>query len=282
MTKQIATVDRTRELLELLQVRPLKRLGQNFLVQPDVATAIVNLYPLQADDTVIEIGPGLGALTELLCAKVKRVYAIEYDHGLAAALNQTIKSDNLTVIDNDVLKQHSLPHEVVGQPVIVYSNVPYYITTDVALHVLTQWNIQVRAMVLLVQKEVALKWTKNKLIDESTASECILRGLCDIKLGLHVSHHAFYPKPDVHSAVVIFMPRVDVNEYRKTIRLIQDAYATKRKTVVSTLVNSGYPKEHVINALVSVQHDEKVRPTDISFEQWHVIAQSLGERYEKK
>ena len=283
MTKRIATVDRTKELLEQLQVRPLKRLGQNFLIQPDVAEAIVNQYPIQPTDFIIEIGPGLGALTEILCEKSQQVLAIEYDHGLAAHLKTTIRSDNLSVIDSDVLKIQHLPSPFHQQSVIVYSNVPYYITTDVALHVLTSWDVKMKAMILLVQKEVAQKWVKTNLMEEQTASECILRGLCDIRLAMHVSHYAFYPKPEVHSAVAVFTPKVaSISDYQSTIQLIQLAYATKRKTVVATLVNAGYSKDIIIEALQRMELDDKVRPTDIQFDQWHIFAAFLKEKHEKK
>ncbi len=283
MNKPIATVDRTRELLESLDVRPLKRLGQNFLIQPQVAESIVNLYPLSKDDTVIEIGPGLGALTELLCQKAKTVYAIEYDHGLARALPQTLAVPNLVVIDGDALKV-DLPDVLVHtESVVLFSNVPYYITTDVILHALLSWPLRFKSIVLLVQKEVAMKWTKANVVEEQTASDCILKGLCDTSIGLHVSHHAFYPKPDVHSAVVVMKPKYQVDQQIiEVTKLINLAYLSKRKTIISNLVSSGYNRDTLVGLFMQLQWNEMTRPAELSFEQWNILWKQLGAAHEKK
>ncbi len=283
MNKPIATVDRTRELLELLEVRPLKRLGQNFLIQPQVAADIVNQYPLTKEDTVIEIGPGLGALTELLCQKAKMVYAIEYDHGLARALSNTLNAPNLIVIDGDALKI-ILPDDLIHtESVVLFSNVPYYITTDVILHALLDWPLRFKSVVLLVQKEVALKWSKTQDIDEQTASDCILRGLCDTSIGLHVSHHAFYPKPDVHSAVVVMKPKYQVDHQIIAVtKLINLAYLSKRKTIISNLVGEGYSRDTLVETFKQLQWSEMTRPSELSFEQWRVLWNKLGASHEKK
>lgn len=283
MNKPIATVDRTRVLLEQLKVRPLKRLGQNFLIQPQVAESIVNQYPLSISDTVIEIGPGLGALTEILCQKAKMVYAIEYDHGLARALLHTVNVTNLVVIDGDALKV-DLPAELVNsESVVLYSNVPYYITTDVILHALLAWPLQFKLIVLLVQKEVAMKWTKINDNEEQTASDCILKGLCETSIGLHVSHHAFYPKPDVHSAVVVMKPKYRVDaRVRGITKLINLAYLSKRKTILSNLVNEGYDRGTLLEIFKRLQWNEMTRPAELSFEQWNLLWKELERTYEKK
>lgn len=281
MSKPIATVDRTRELLESLQVRPLKRLGQNFLVQPQIALDIVNLYPLTSNDTVVEVGPGLGALTEILCQRAKNVYAIEFDHGLAKALSQTIGSTNLTVIDGDALKV-SLPDELIRtSSVVLFSNVPYYITTDVVLHALLEWPLQLASVILLVQKEVATKWSKSISVEEQTASECIIKGLCDVTLGLHVSHHAFYPKPDVHSAVVVLKPiKVITASLRDVVTLINQSYASKRKTIISTLVNDGYNRNQLLDIFTKLGWDEMLRPSQLTFNQWEQLSNQIKESHE--
>ena len=276
--KNIATVDRTKVLLELYGVRPLKRLGQNFLIQPEIPSKIASCVPLTVDTQVIEIGPGLGALTEFLVERSQYVYAIELDHALARHLKESIPHDALRVIDGDALKIAIQEYVDTSKPTVIFSNVPYYITTDIMMRILKEWSLNVEAIVLLVQKEVALKWSAKKLLDDASASDVILRGLYDIQLAFHVSHHAFYPKPDVHSAVIVLTPKHHVPASKVAIQLIEAAHSMKRKTIVASLVTQGISKESLVEFLTSRAFTLDVRPTDLSFDNWIDLAVFLEER----
>lgn len=280
--KNIATVDRTRDLLELYQVRPLKRLGQNFLIQPEIPLKIASAYPLSTDIQVIEIGSGLGALTEFLVAQAKSVHAIELDHSLAKHLKESIPNENLTVIDGDALKINIQDYVNSSVPTVVYSNVPYYITTDIVMKILKDWPINILAIVLLVQKEVALKWSSKKLSEDASASDVILRGFYDIQLSFHVSHHAFYPKPDVHSAVITMKPKPIRPIAKVAIALIEAAYSMKRKTIVSSLVTHGIPKSSLVDFITAHSFELDIRPNDLSFDHWIDLAQFLEAKNDEK
>lgn len=275
--KRIATVDQTKFILEHYGVRPLKRLGQNFLVQPEVPERISSGYSISPLDTVVEIGPGLGALTEYLVEKSSKVVAIELDHGLAKMLPLSIPSPKLLVVDGDALKININQYIEPEQPVVLFSNLPYYITTDIVMHVLTNWRIHLKAIILLVQKEVAIKWSQKKLDTEATSNEIIIRGLTDIELLFHVSHHAFYPKPDVHSAVVKLVPKSDYQSSLSALPLIQSAYSMKRKTIVSSLSSLGYDKEKLLHFIEINKLNADIRPNDLSFDQWLQLAKFMKE-----
>jgi len=219
--------------------RPLKALGQNFLVDNNIIDKIVRSADIKPDDCVLEIGPGRGALTEHLARKAGRLVLIEYDHALAAGL-QALYADNprVTVVDADILAVDlaALLADAAGWKVV--ANLPYNISTAVLFRLL-EVRDRLARMILMLQKEVG-----DRLV---AAPDCADYGVTTVLLGLWfdmrrefiVPPGCFHPRPKVDSAVLSFVPRpgprVAVGDEALFRRVVKGAFAMRRKTLVNCL-----------------------------------------------
>jgi len=186
--------------------KPRKWLGQHFLTDPRILGRIADVLAITKDDTVVEIGPGRGALTEQLVARAKRVVAIEIDRDLAKLLREKYAGDErVTVIENDVLDVNL--GEVAGGPYLVAGNVPYNITTPILFHAL-EFPRAARA-VYLVQREVAERVVAAPASENYGALSANLQALASAELVFKVAAGAFTPPPKVESAVLRITPRAD-------------------------------------------------------------------------
>jgi 16S rRNA (adenine1518-N6/adenine1519-N6)-dimethyltransferase len=186
--------------------KPRKWLGQHFLTDPRILGRIADVLEITKDDTVVEIGPGRGALTEQLITRAKRVVAIEIDRDLAKLLREKYAGDDrVTIIESDVLDVNL--GEAAGGPYLVAGNVPYNITTPILFHALEQPRAE-RA-VYLVQREVAERVIAEPASENYGALSANLQALAHAELSFRVSAGAFTPPPKVESAVMKITPRAD-------------------------------------------------------------------------
>lgn len=256
-----------KNLLKSLGFRPKDYLGQNFLVSEDVLEEIVNAGDLKKTDTVIEIGPGLGVLTQRLVQKAGRVIALEKDGRLVTALRQFFgKQKNLEILEQDVLK-YNFENAKPGYKVV--ANIPYYLTSHLLQMLLGLAN-QPTLIVFLVQKEVGERLT-------APAGELSLLGIsvqvfADADIIAMVPKENFWPKPKVDSTIVWIKPSdkyPQIHDHKLFFRMLKIAFAGKRKQIHNTLANGlKLPKEQVLRLLVTAKIDPTLRPQDLTIEQW--------------
>ena len=261
---------RTKKRLRRLGLKARKGLGQHFLVDDEVLAATINAAGITPDDLVVEVGPGLGILTEALAEKAGRVIAIELDDSLAALLKTTLTSfQKVTIINDDVLNIE--PGRLVGQNpgYKVVANLPYYITSPVLRHFLTA-TVKPGMMVVMVQREVA----------EAIAAKPGDMSLLSISVQFYgrpeivrkVPAEAFYPAPEVDSALVridlYHEPAVAVDE-GSFFELVRAGFAAPRKQLGNSLSQGlGLPKEGILPLLEKAGIDWQRRAETLTLEEW--------------
>ncbi len=260
-----------------------KRLGQNFLVDESVINRITD--EVQTDDTVLEIGPGAGFVTENIVNKAKKVYAVEIDEDAIEAL-QHIKTEKFKLIHNDILKTELKDLEDTTFKVI--ANIPYYITSPILAHLLGEIDDldnenrnRISEIVLMVQWEVA----QRLIADENSPSKqygllsILTQFNADVKLIQKVGRKSFYPAPKVDSALVKITinkrPRVEVSDYSFLRRVVKACFATRRKNLKNSLMNAGFNKDSVAKTLENLQWAENIRGETLSIEKLAQLSEEL-------
>ena len=278
MNKSPSLLNQTKALLRRYDVRAKKGLGQNFLVDGEVLETIVAAAALTPQDTVIEVGPGLGILTKELARRAGWVIAIELDERLADILEKTLPYDNVVILNQDVLGADPAALLKKSAPLFppalrsykVVANLPYYITSPVLRHFL-EATVKPELMVVMVQKEVAETITapagKKSLL--SVAVQFYGRP----EIVTNVPAAAFFPPPEVDSAVVRIevyrRPPVDVDDSEGFFKLVKAGFSAARKQVANSLSHRlGLPKEEVLAMLVKAGIDPQRRAETFTLEEW--------------
>lgn len=248
-----------RSLATELELRPTKKLGQNFVIDPNTIRKIVNAANLESTDKVVEIGPGLGSLTLGLLEKVHQLIAIEFDSKLAAKLSQTLRqkapSSDCQIVHADAMAVSSLDFE----PDALVANLPYNISVPVILHFLEQFPSISKALVL-VQAEVAARLVAGPGSKTYGSPSAKLAWYGKASAAGVVSRNIFWPVPNVDSALVFFEKRtepLEVQQRQEVFRVIDGAFSQRRKTLRQALSNwAGSPakaEEILVRAGVSPQ-----------------------------
>lgn len=269
----MSKLEQLQTVLEAKGLWAKKSLGQNFLIDEEALAKIVDSADLYEGDEVVEVGPGTGFLTEQLIQKVKNVTAVELDADMVDILQrQFALSDNFEVLHQDILKT---PVETIAsEHYKVVANIPYYITSPVIRHFL-QASIRPKLMVLLVQKEVALKMcgaTGKSFITMETAVFAHAEYIATVPAD------SFYPTPKVDSAIlkltVFSEPKVPKEELRNFLRIVQFGYSQKRKKLANSL-GAGLHKEpaEVREIMESVGILPDVRAEDLEIGDWVRLAE---------
>ena len=260
------------------------RYGQNFLVDTNILEGIVRAAEISKDDVVLEIGPGMGSLTQYLLEAAKEVIAVEVDKMLIPILKDNLKDyGNLTLIHGDVLKL-DLNEILNGRRVKVAANLPYYITTPIVMELLEkQENIE--SITVMVQKEVAQRMQEGPGSKSYGALSLAVQFYSKPEIVLNVSKHCFLPKPDVDSAVIkldIYTPDerpVKVKDAQFMFRLIRAAFNQRRKTLLNALSNDAgtkIPKEKTLAALSEMGKSENIRGEALTLEEFAELADLLS------
>ena len=285
--QKIGTINKTLEILEKNGLYTKKKFGQNFLIDQNILTSIVTKAEINKGVNVIEIGPGIGSLTEHLLENANHVISYEIDNTLIPILTKQFSTyDNFTLINKDVLEADIAAdirkHFDPNLPVYVVANLPYYITTPIIMHLLE--NVpEVSRYAVMVQLEVANRIVANKGGKDYNNLTISINYRAKTYKAINVSRNVFMPKPNVDSAVVIFDIYKErpykVNNEEFFFSLIKKAFANRRKTLVNNL-NQGYnlSKEEITNLLISLNFDPNVRSEALSIEQFVILSDELEKK----
>lgn len=240
-----------------------KKFGQNFLIDTHVLEKIVDAADIGKDDLVLEIGPGIGTVTQYLCEAARQVIAVEIDRKLIKILRDTLSAyDNVEVINEDILKVNiaALVHEKnCGNPIKVVSNLPYYITTPIIMTLLEK-RVPVTDMTLMMQEEVARRMQAVPGSKDYGALSLAVQYYSVPYIAAFVPQNCFMPRPNVGSAVVNLKchkePPVKVKDEELMFKLIKASFAQRRKTLQNGLTNSAeldFTKEKITEAILKMQ-----------------------------
>lgn len=271
-------------LLKQYDLRPSKGLGQNFLVNQSALTNIVTAAELTHDDTVLEIGAGLGTLTERLAQAAGRVIAVEIDERMVGVLRDTLSGfDNVTLIQGDILSfdPTDLVKTAAGQPTTHYkvvANLPYYITSAALRHLLEARTRPCR-MVVTVQREVAERIVAQP--GEMSVLSVSVQFYGRPQVLFRIKPGSFYPAPGVESAVVRVdthdTPPVDVEDTDAFFRVVKAGFAQRRKQLRNTLASGLHlPPEDVASKLQQAGIDPRRRAQALSLEEWARVTRALA------
>lgn len=271
----IGTQKRTQEILNRYKLFAKKGFGQNFLIDENILKKIIKVSGLSKDDGVLEIGPGIGALTEHLCLNAKKVLAYEIDKDMINVLSNELKSDNLKVVNEDFLKveKNYLDYFSDCKKVLVISNLPYYITTPIITKLLSD-NL-INEMYLMVQKEVGSRLAgKPKTKDYNALSVFMAyKSICRIEFA--VPRNCFLPAPNVDSVIISaksIKHDFKVNNEAHFLSFIQAMFTQRRKTLSNNLSNAyKISKEEISKILEGLNYSPQVRSEELSLEEIYKI-----------
>ncbi len=263
--KKLIEPKNTIEVLQKYGFSFSKRYGQNFLVDAHVLAKILNAAEIGPEDTVLEIGPGIGAMTQALSERAGSVYAVEIDDRLIPILSDTLSEcDNVTVIHGDILKT-DIQALAGGARLKVVANLPYYITTPILMDLLER-DLPVDSVTVMVQKEVAERIQASPGGKDYGALTLAVRFYADVFLAANVPPNCFIPRPDVSSAVITLKkretPAYETKDKALLFRLIRAGFANRRKTLMNNLRNApdlSLSKERAEEAVRFLGKGEQVR-----------------------
>ncbi len=281
----------TIEILQKYQFRFQKKFGQNFLIDTHVLEKIVAAAEITKEDLVLEIGPGIGTLTQYLCEAAREVVAVEIDRNLIPILEDTLSGyENVTILNEDILKldlNRLVQEKNGGRPIKVVANLPYYITTPIIMGLLEE-HVPLVSITVMIQKEVAERMKAAPGSKDYGALSLAVQYYADTYLAAHVPPNCFMPRPGVGSAVIRLTKHeacpVQVEDEAFLFRLIKASFAQRRKTLVNGLTNSPeleLEKEAVAAALEQMGLSPSVRGEMLSLEQFADLAKRLGKENEK-
>ncbi|MFN3682045.1 MAG: 16S rRNA (adenine(1518)-N(6)/adenine(1519)-N(6))-dimethyltransferase RsmA [Nitrospira sp.] len=255
----------------------MKRLGQHFLIDPNIARNIVSLAALAPTDTVLEIGPGRGILTAELCRVAAHVTAIEIDPRLSNYLAERYgTSPNLHLVCGDAMKY---PLETLPVGTVVVANLPYYLSTPLLFRLLEQRG-RFSRMVLMLQKEVVDRVVAEPGTPHYGILSVMIQYAATATKSFTVPTHCFWPRPEVESAVLRLQMKetlpLILEDERRFASLVKAAFAHRRKTLVNSLKNQGYPQELVVKALQTLALPMAIRAEALSIEQFIALTHLLS------
>ncbi|GEK34478.1 16S rRNA (adenine(1518)-N(6)/adenine(1519)-N(6))-dimethyltransferase RsmA [Kurthia sibirica] len=287
MHKDIATPIRTKEILKKYGFSFKKSLGQNFLIDPNVLRNIVSHADLTKDSAAIEVGPGIGALTEHLAREAGKVVSFEIDQRLLPVLEDTLSPyDNIDVIHSDILKADvaTVIAEKLSdyKDIVVVANLPYYVTTPILMKLLME-GLSIRAMVVMMQKEVADRISAKPSTKAYGSLSIAVQYYMRAEVVMSVPNTVFMPQPNVDSAVLRLtrheQPPVVVKDEKFFFQITKAAFSQRRKTLLNNL-QSQLPlgksrKEEILTALASIDIDPRRRGETLSIEEFGKLADVL-------
>ena len=282
----------TLEIVRKYHLNIQKKFGQNFLIDDEVLTQIVDAAEISPNDCVLEIGPGIGTMTQYLAEKAREVVAVEIDKALIPVLQDTLAVyNNVTVINKDILKA-SIPQIVAeknqGNPVKVVANLPYYITTPIIMK-LFESNMPLLSVTVMVQKEVADRMQVGPGTKDYGALSLAVQYYAKPEIVANVPPNCFMPRPKVGSAVIKLTryekPPVEVQDERLMFRLIRASFNQRRKTLVNGIKNSGdfsLGKEEIENIFEKCGLPLNIRGEALTLEQFAMLANCISEEKNNK
>ena len=265
-----------------------KKFGQNFLIDTHVLEKIISSADITKEDCVLEIGPGIGTMTQYLAEAAREVVAVEIDKNLIPILGDTLSEyDNVTIINEDILKvdvQKIVDEKNNGKPIKVVANLPYYITTPIVMGLL-EANIPLKSITIMVQKEVADRMQVGPGTKDYGALSLAVQYYAKPEIVANVPPNCFMPRPNVGSAVIRLTryeePVVKVEDEKYMFAVIRASFNQRRKTLVNGLVNAGnlgVTKEGVLKSLEIMGLKENIRGETLTLEEFARLSNLLKER----
>lgn len=287
MTKDIATPIRTQQIMAKYDLKVKKSLGQNFLIDPNILRKIVGQAKLTKNSAAIEIGPGIGALTEHLAREAGKVLAFEIDQRLLPVLEDTLSPyDNISIVHADILKtdvQAAIDSELAGyDDIVVVANLPYYVTTPIILKLLLE-KLPIRGMVVMLQKEVAERITAKPGTKAYGSLSIAIQYYTQAEMALTVSKSVFLPQPNVDSAVIRMtkreVPEVEVIDEDFFFSVTRGSFVQRRKTILNNL-QVAMPlgkekKDLILKALEEAEIDPTRRGETLTIKEFGRLADKL-------
>ena len=285
--EKLSNPRKTIEVLQKYNFTFQKKFGQNFLIDPHVLDKIIAAAEITKDDFVLEIGPGIGTLTQYLAEAAREVVAVEIDSTLIPILEDTLSAyANVSVINEDVLKvdlRKLAEERNGGKPIKVVANLPYYITTPIIMS-LFESHVPLKSLTVMVQKEVALRMQAGPGTKDYGALSLAVQYYASPYLAANVPPNCFMPRPNVGSAVIRLTrfeeTPVQVKDEKLLFRLIRASFNQRRKTLQNGLVNSqelDFTKEQVAAAIATLGVSPSVRGEALTLEQFAALANALSE-----
>lgn len=282
----LGTPGATKEVINKYSFAFQKKFGQNFLIDSNVLENIVEAAGITKDDFVLEIGPGIGTMTQYLCESARQVLAVEIDKMLIPILEDTLSEyDNVEVINQDVLKvdiKSLVEEKNNGRPIKVVANLPYYITTPIIMG-LFESKVPIESITIMVQKEVADRMQTGPGSKDYGALSLAVQYYAEAKVMLNVSATCFMPRPNVDSAVIKLTRHqgspVEVKDESLMFRIIKASFNQRRKTLVNGLKNSSeldFSKEEITEAIKSIGKEENIRGEKLTLEEFAKLSNALG------
>lgn len=275
---QIANVSATRHILKKFNLRASKRLGQNFLIDAEVVQKIVDAAEISEGEEVLEIGPGIGTLTQGLLEAGAKVTAVELDKKLPAVLQETLAGyENFRLVQGDILKINL--SELMEKKFKVVANLPYYITTQILLTLLEK-KLPITKIVTMVQREVAERMTAQAGSKIYGAMSVAVQFRSDAKISFDVSPESFLPRPEVTSSVVICDVRENkfkVSDEEFFVKVVRGSFGQRRKTILNSLIGAGFLREKVLQSLQGAGINFERRAESLTIEEFVKLAENLRE-----
>ena len=291
-TPTLGNPQNTIEILQKYNFSFQKKFGQNFLIDTHVLDKIIRAAGLSKDDMVLEIGPGIGTMTQYLAEAAGKVIAVEIDKNLIPILEDTLSEyDNVTIINEDVLKldiRELADNENQGRPMKVVANLPYYITTPIIMG-LFEKHVPMESITVMVQKEVADRMQTGPGSKDYGALSLAVQYYAEPYIVANVPPNCFMPRPRVGSAVIRLTchakPPVEVKDERFMFDIIRASFNQRRKTLANGLKNSdrfSFSKESIETAIEALGKGANVRGETLTLEEFAVLSNRLWEQHQNQ
>ena len=288
----LGTVQATKAVLDKYHFVFQKKYGQNFLIDTGVLEKIIREAGVTKDDFVLEIGPGIGTMTQYLCESAREVAAVEIDKALIPILKDTLSPyDNVTVINEDILKvdiNRLAQEKNGGRPIKVVANLPYYITTPIIMG-LFESHVPIDSITIMVQKEVADRMKTGPGSKDYGALSLAVQYYADPQIVANVPPNCFMPRPKVGSAVIRLkrhaQPVVNLSDEKLMFRLIRASFNQRRKTLANGLKNAPdipLEKEEIEAVITELGKPLTIRGEALTLEEFATLSELVGKRIDDK
>ena len=271
---ELGNPQNTIEVLQKYRFNFQKKFGQNFLIDTHVLDKIIDASGVTEDDFVLEIGPGIGTMTQYLCERAREVVAVEIDKNLIPILSDILKLDICKLAEE----------KNQGRPIKVVANLPYYITTPIIMG-LFESHVPIDSITIMVQKEVAERMQEGPGSKEYGALSLAVQYYAKPEIVANVPPNCFMPRPNVGSAVIRLTrhekPPVEVEDEKLMFRIIRASFNQRRKTLANGLNNSPeihLPKEVIQESIICLGVPENIRGEALSLEQFAELSNEIGRR----
>ncbi len=286
--EKLSNPQKTIEVIQKYEFAFQKKFGQNFLIDGHVLDKIIAAADITKEDFVLEIGPGIGTMTQYLSEAAGKVLAVEIDKMLIPILQETLSGyENVEILNDDILKVDIaglVAEKNGGRPIKVVANLPYYITTPIIMGLL-EGHVPVKSITVMVQKEVAQRMQAQPGSKDYGALSLAVQYYCEPYIAANVPPNCFIPRPKVGSAVIRLTvhsePPVKTGQEKLMFQLIRASFNQRRKTLANALSNApelDFSKEDITEAINALGMPAGVRGETLTLMQFAQLADLLGER----